>query len=81
VVRQAIDFIQRVRNDLAPCDKGVPPSGLGRFCLAALRLRQAKMLLSMVGVCVCVLFYAMMLYLDREMLCHERVGLWRVVYM
>jgi len=30
----------------------VPPGGLGRFCLATLRLRQAITLLSMACLCV-----------------------------
>jgi len=74
VVRQAIDFKQRVCNDLAPSGRGVLPGGLGRFRLAALGD-------NVVVDGQCVLFYAMMLYLDPEMLCHERVGSWMVVNM
>ncbi|QCD83207.1 hypothetical protein DEO72_LG2g3550 [Vigna unguiculata] len=42
---------QWVCERLAPGDKGVPLGGLGRFCLAALRLRQAITLQSMACLC------------------------------
>jgi len=61
---------------LAPGGEEVPLGSLCRFRLAALRLSQAIMMQSV--TCVCYV-YAMMLYLDQEMLCHERVGSWMVV--
>jgi len=56
--------------------RGVPPGGLRRFRLAALRLFQA-LKLQVPGKHE--LLYAVMLYLDQEMLCHEWVGSWMVV--
>ncbi|QCE00363.1 hypothetical protein DEO72_LG7g1653 [Vigna unguiculata] len=49
--------------------RGDSPGDLCRFRLAALRLHQALILLLM--ACVCC-FYVVMLYLDQEMLCHDR---------
>jgi len=61
---------------LAHGDEDVLPRDLHRFCLVALGLRQAIMLRSV--ACVCC-FYAVMRYLDKGMLSHERVGSWMVV--
>jgi len=52
------------------------PGGLHKFRLVALRLRQAIVLRVLIYVCC---LYALMLYLDQEIMCHERVDSWIVV--